>query len=495
MRRLLPVVITATLAVTLPAAGQAAPDPFGDQVLAWGPCTDIPDSEPLECSAFSAPRDWNRPHDGNRITIAISRLKSPTRHARSLLTNPGGPGEPGRTMPLFLATRAKLADNVEIVGIDVRGTGASTNVTCGGFVFPDFPVDPRDRSPRNVDLIYDAAEFQAKTCQTLSGDFGKYVDTEQTVKDLDLLRRLLGRDRIDWLGGSGGSWLGAHYSAYFPGHVGRFVLDANVDFSRTWQDTFGELAMAFERRLVTDYLPWVAKYDSVYHLGATPEAVRARYESVRARLATGGPLTIVELDGLVARILYGKSLFPQGTELLARVVAAVEGQGAAVPGVTAFARYADAGNALFYSIICNDTRYVGGRAELAARAEERGRKYPFVGYHQISAPCAFWHRTPLKLRKPTGKGAPPILLVQSERDPATPIEGARRAHASLAGSRLVTVVDDGDHGVYGSGNRCVDDIVESFVVDGVTPDRDLTCAATPLPTPGTTAGIPLVARR
>ncbi|MFE9745454.1 alpha/beta fold hydrolase [Saccharothrix saharensis] len=145
----------------------------------------------------------------------MSRLKPRDGRAKGVvLTNPGGPGAPGRALPLTYTGRAKLVDHMEIIGIDPRGTGASTNVTCGGHEWIGL-ADPRDRGRTNTDLLYDSAELQATACQARSGAFGEVVNTEQTVRDLDLLRRLLGREKVNWIGYSGGTWMGAYYATYF----------------------------------------------------------------------------------------------------------------------------------------------------------------------------------------------------------------------------------------------------------------------------------------
>jgi hypothetical protein len=83
-------------------------------------------------------------------------------------------------------------------------------------------------------------------------------------------------------------------------------------------------------------------------------------------------------------------------------------------------------------------------------------------------------------------------MVQSVRDPATPLEGAQRAHARFANSRMLTVRDEGDHGIYGFSNDCVSDVVESYLVDGVVPAKDLSCPGVPLPAPGASKSNPLV---
>ncbi|NUT93651.1 MAG: alpha/beta fold hydrolase, partial [Saccharothrix sp.] len=308
------------------------------------------------------------------------------------------------------------------------------------------------------------------------------VNTEQTVRDLDLLRHLLGRDKISWIGYSGGTWMGAYYATYFPDRVDKFVLDSNTEFTTTFQEIFDEFGRGFQRRFDVDFLPWVAKYDSVYHLGTSPDAVRAVYEKTRAALNAnpiplpdGQLLNGVLLDLVLVQAQYSKHAFPNAASLLSQL----NGPSLAALDV----RYPDAPNATLYAVTCNDTRFRGGREFLDREARELGAKYPLVGYYQVLAPCAFWNRPPLHLKTPTGKGVPPILMVQSVRDPATPLEGAQRAHNRFAGSRMITVTDEGDHGIYGFGNPCVDDLVESFIVDGKVPPRDSTCAGMPLPDP------------
>lgn len=483
MRATLVTAVTAALiGAALPTYAQAEPNPHLDQTIAWAACADIP-SPDLECGTFQAPFDWRTPNDGRKITIAVSRLKPKGETRGSVLTNPGGPGGPGRTLPLVYTGRAKLVDNFEVIGIDPRGTGAGSNVTCGGFDWLGL-TDPRDRSRANTELIYDAAELQATACQTRSGEFGKVVNTEQTVRDLDLLRQLLGRDKVSWIGYSGGSWMGAHYATYFPNRVDKFVLDSNTDFTSTFQDVFDNFGHGFERRFRTDFLPWVAQYDGLYHLGTTGEQVRQVYETTRAELAReplhlpdGTVVDAVTLDLVLIQAQYSKQMFPDAAAALASVEQATRS------GATALARFPDAQNGTLYAITCNDTKFRHNRTTLALEAERLGKKYPLFGYYQLLAPCAFWNRPPLELKKPTGKGVPPVLMVQSVRDPATPLEGAQRAHRNFEGSRLLTVTDEGDHGIYGFGNPCVDDVVEAFIVDGKVPPRDLTCPGMPLPDP------------
>ncbi|PWK89383.1 alpha/beta hydrolase family protein [Lentzea atacamensis] len=479
--------VTATALIAPPAQAAATQEIQWRQCFGTVPPGFPPGSERLECGSFTAPMDWNNPNNGKTITIAVSRLRPKNGTAKStVFTNPGGPGGPGRTMPLIYLDRPKLSENAEIIGIDVRGTGASSNVTCGN-VNPVGVTDPRDRSRANLDLLYGAVELQAEFCQTKSGELGRYVTTDQTLKDLDLLRQVLGKKKVSWLGYSGGSWMGAYYATYFPKTLDRIVLDSNAEFTGPWQGVFDDWGMGFERRFRVDFLPWVAKYDNVFHLGKTGEEVRQAYERTRAKLAEQpvtrpeGVYYPVTLDLLLRGSIYDKYNFAGAAQTLAELAGAVPAQ------LTAQASYPDAQAGTAYSIVCNDMPFRGDRRYLERDAARDGAKWPLVGYYQIMAPCAFWDRPNVQLKRPTGIGVATTLMVQSVRDPATPLEGAQKAHRNFNNSVLLTVEDEGDHGIYGFGNECVNDIVERYLVDGVAPTKDLTCPGVPLPVPGETA--------
>jgi pimeloyl-ACP methyl ester carboxylesterase len=476
-------VVTASLLVVPQARAESK---FTRQQIDWQQCTDLPGADRLECGTFTAPMDWNNPRNGKTITIAVSRTRPQTGTARTtVFTNPGGPGGEGRTLPLLYLNRPKLSENAEVVGIDVRGTGASSNVTCGQFSTSE-SLDVRDRGKANLDLVYGDMELQAKFCQTKSGELGRHITTEQTVKDLDLLRQVLGRKKVSWIGYSGGTWLGAHYTAYFPKTLDKVVLDSSNDVTARFEEVFGDWAMGFERRFRVDFLPWVARHDDVYHLGKTAEEVRRAYENTRAKLARQ-PVTLPDgityhpttLDfGVLRGSLFSKHSFDGGARKLAELAGTVPAQ------LTARASHPDAVMATTYSVLCNDTPFHGDRRSLEREAVVNGAKWPLIGYYQVAGPCAFWDRPDVDLKRPDGNGVGPVLMVQAVRDPATPVEGALRTHRQLKGSVLLTVENEGDHTLYGYGNECVDDVVERYLVDGVTPAKDLTCQGMSLPDPG-----------
>lgn len=501
MKRLLiagviPVVVGGLLAGAVPATA-SSPGHYTEQKLVWHACAEeelvsLPpgaDISGLECATYRTPRDWDRPWERQDLTIAVSRLKSTGPSTAALLTNPGGPGGAGRWQPTMFRGQAKLREHQDIIGIDVRGTGKSTNVTCRGAVDVIRQLDPRDRDPRNLNQILANAEHAAKSCQTAGGELGPLITTYQTIRDFDLLRGLLGREKINWVGYSGGTWLGAHYAQQFPQRTGRFVLDSSTEFTTTWQNSFNRQAVGFERRWRQDFLPWMARYDAKYHFGTSGEEARQTYERVRYALSRNpidgnGPM---QLEYSLVYMLYKKATFPALAELLVKVRAAMENpraQAEAKAAVEAAGDFSDAQDATFWNTICGEGRFTGTRESLirdSQRNLDRGLLLSGGGVLN-AAVCLFWDKEPRPLPKLDGKGVPPVLIVQSEHDPATPIEGARKAHAGFANSRMLTVTGEGDHGLYADGNPALDKIVNAYLVDGVVP-ADQSVPGMPLPVP------------
>ena len=74
-----------------------------------------------------------------------------------------------------------------------------------------------------------------------------------------------------------------------------------------------------------------------------------------------------------------------------------------------------------------------------------------------------------------GKGLPPVLIMQSERDAATPYAGAVELHKRLKGSRLITEKDAGSHGITNVENSCINERVDAYLLKGTVGDKDVTC--------------------
>ena len=136
---------------------------------------------------------------------------------------------------------------------------------------------------------------------------------------MELIRALLDSRRLNFIGYSYGTWLGGWYADTYPGRVGRFVLDSNMDFTRTqWQNVNFD-PFSFQRRRDTQLFPWIARNaDLIDGLGNRPARVLARYESIRAGLVSlvrSGESTqrAEDLDGNVASAIYSNVRFVRAT--------------------------------------------------------------------------------------------------------------------------------------------------------------------------------------
>ncbi|WP_344399987.1 alpha/beta hydrolase [Streptomyces longisporus] len=500
------VMAAAVAAAVAPTAAQATHQPgpaggspsaaarYAAQRLDWQPCAQAPT---LECAVMTVPRDWHHPGIGTDLTIEVSRHRAtdPAHRRGVLMMAAGGPGASGLIRPAaFVKASPAVGAAYDVVSFDQRGVGSSSHATCQtdaefqGFYAGDF----RDRSPAALQGVVNRSRQFAKDCEKRSGDLVEYLNTDQAVHDLDLFRALLGVQKIAYYGPSYATWLGAYYATQFPQHVERAVLDSNLAFDGTWQQAELGQPMSFQRRFEQDFLPWIARYDSVYHYGSTAAEAKAKWEARRASLhdhpITIGSLTVGpnQLDNLTLQALYNAD---QGWRPLASVLAALDHWDTATTAQRqlvqkAFTNYLSPGfNATYFPVTCNDTPWNRDLGYWLRQSAKDTQKYPLVGARELAyaATCVYWPTSDAPHTKVTGKGLPPTLMLNSVHDPATYYEGALRAHKALKGSRLVTVTGGGDHGQYQNGNRCVDSVVDAYLLKGTVPAHDMTCPSKPLP--------------
>ncbi|MDJ0346225.1 alpha/beta hydrolase [Streptomyces sp. H10-C2] len=497
----LPAAAVPTAAVPTAAVQPAERKPpvparYADQRLDWGRCD--PGSA-LECAAMTVPRDWHHPGTGADLTVEVSRHRAddPARRRGVLMMAAGGPGASGLGRPAsFAEDMPAVAAVYDIVSFDQRGLGRSTPVRCQteeefqSFFAGDF----RDRSPAAIGQVLARSRQLADSCLRRSGDLLHYITTDQTVRDMDLYRSLLGVEQISYYGPSYATTIGAYYATEFPRRVERVVLDSNIAFNGTGEAAMSGQPMSFQRRFEQDFLPWLATYDSVYHYGATAAEVKAHWEARRSALhdhpLTVGSLVLGpnQLDNGTIQALYNAA---GGFPALATALTALDHWDSATPAerklvAKLFGSYLSAGFlAEFFSVTCNDTPWSRDIGDWVRRSGKDAAAYPLAGARELAfaATCAAWPASPAPRVKVTGAGLPTVLMLNSVHDPATYYEGALAAHRALRGSRLVTVTGGGDHGQYRNKNACVDGIVNTYLLTGAAPAHDTNCAADPLPVP------------
>ncbi|MFC5665146.1 alpha/beta hydrolase [Kitasatospora misakiensis] len=470
------------------SSAPAVPARYTHQQLAWQPCAE---EATLECATMTVPRDWHHPGHGPDLAVAVSRHRAsdPGQRIGTLLTAAGGPGGQGLLRPADHVRNAPaLGAAYDIIGFDQRGVGRSTRAVCQT---PEefqafFTGDFRDDTPADRARVIAASRAFATDCERRSDGLLPYLTTEQTARDIDLLRALLGERRISYYGPSYATMIGAYYATLFPHRIERMVLDSNIGFDGTWERFQQGQPMSFQRRFEEDFLPWLAARDATYHYGTTPAEAKDRWEARRAALRAhpivDGSLVLGpnQLDNGTIQGIYREN---NGFTLLATALTALDDWPAADPAARATARRVFGAYlspeflAAYFAVTCSDTPWTRDLSVWAERGAENAARWPLVGARTLafSAVCASWPTATAPRVRVTGAGLPPTLMLNSVHDPATYYEAALSAHRALRGSRLVTVTGNGDHGQYPGPNACVRSAVESYLLAGKVPAGDLTC--------------------
>jgi hypothetical protein len=90
--------------------------------------------------------------------------------------------------------------------------------------------------------------------------------------------------------------------------------------------------------------------------------------------------------------------------------------------------------------------------------------------------CAYWPVRPTgEPHRIEAKGAAPIIVVGTTRDPATPYRWAQSLSRQLSSARLLTYVGDG-HTAYGRGSTCIDSTIDTYLLKGTPPPAGKRCS-------------------
>lgn len=494
--------VPGTSSTTAPSASDGediGPDDPGAHVSlsAWRPCAGS-----FECATLTVPRDWADP-DGDTLELAVSRHPAEGERIGSLLLNPGGPGASGVDfLQSFVASGlpAGLDERFDIVSWDPRGTGGSNRIDCTTdqeWLEPDTDPTPEDQA--DVDAIRAEAEAAVATCEADFGPLLPAVGTRATVRDLDGLRAALGDDALTYVGYSYGTTIGMEYLRLYPDRVRAMVLDGvSVPGVDPIADTYAQGA-GFERTLDA-YLDDCPNRDgcplgpdpkaTLLDLVATLEAdgpIPASYQlQAPGSPPRNGELGVGELYIAVAASLYDDSAWPLLDQGLA------EALGGDPQGRTLLALRDDYLGRQEDGSWLDDADARGSIrcADQAARSEQPegdttladawSEQLPFWGAFFAAGNPGCWGAPdavePLRpLAEGDLDGVPPVVVLGTTNDPATPYEQAEDAAAIIDGSVLVTY--EGDvHTAYRSLSDCVDDAVTAYLVDLTVPEDGLTCS-------------------
>lgn len=465
--------------------------PFYDQQVDWENCENPTTSQPVECATITAPLDWHDPSAGE-IDLRLSRpAELPRDPQGALLINPGGPGGSGigylHSVLEYGGIGESLLESYVAVGFDPRGVGQSTPVECLDTAGMDdflYGVPEAERGSDEWEAaLEESAETFADACAENSGDLLEFITTEQAARDMDLMRAVLGDEKLTYLGYSYGTFLGATYAEIFPENVGRFVLDGALDPSVPGNEVGRTQVIAFEQSLHT-YLEACLDGSSCPFRGSVDQAL----DDVSALLASLDARPLETADGrmlggdammtAVVAAMYNEANWPYLSEAFAGAM-----QGDPAPAIfladTYNERepggYASNSTEAFNAYNCMD--YPTESEELSEE-EERilEREAPVTWQYMLGADvCEFWPYPPSGEREPiAAEGAAPVVVIGTTGDPATPFAWAEALADQLSSATLITYESEG-HTAYMAGSTCVDEAVEEYLIEGTAPDNGLTC--------------------
>ncbi len=458
---------------------------YGQQ-LHWAPCRDS-----FYCATLTVPLDYRHP-GGATLDLALLKVpaQDPDHRIGSLVVNPGGPGEPGTTYAAQArqAFGAPLRDRFDIVGFDPRGTGDSDPVDCLSDAQVDAYVagDPDPDTPAEKRAYEHWVTAFGKGCVARSGALASHISTIEAARDMDVLRAALGESRLSYFGASYGTKLGATYADLFPHRAGRLVLDGAVDLSIGTRELGLEQAAGFETALRAYVQNCVDETDSCF-LGSSVDEGLGKIKQFLDRVDAEPLATSTDRRLEVGNAFYGialplynrdywmilsqalKSGFAGDGSLLLKLSDLYTGRGD--NGYTN--NSAEATNA----INCLDDPWAIPASRVAANLPAFERASPTFGavFAWALTNCGGTvARTTEKPRQVRAAGAPPIVVIGTTRDPATPLKWAEALADQLESGVLIRRDGDGHTG-YNAGNACVDRAVEGYLIDGKVPEDGLSC--------------------
>ncbi|MFD8608992.1 alpha/beta hydrolase [Streptomyces sp. NPDC059631] len=479
----------------LPRSTPAALMPYYEQKLTWRDCG----APGFQCATMKAPLDYAQPSQGDvRLAVARKKATGPGSRLGSLQVNPGGPG--GSAIGYLqqyagLGYPAEIRARYDMVAMDPRGVARSEPVECLGDrdmdTYTQTDVTPDDG--KETDALVGAYRTFAEGCGAHDPRLLRHVSTVEAARDMDVLRAVLGDKKLTYVGASYGTFLGATYAGLFPDRAGRLVLDGAMDPSLPASRMNLDQTAGFETAFQSFAKDCVRQSDCPLGGRGTTPAQAGDHLAAFFRKLDAHPIPAGDTKGRklgealattgVIAAMYDQSAWPQ---LRGALNAAMKNSDGA-PLLALSDSYYERDSSGRYTNLMYANAAVNcldlpaaystpAEVEKALPAFEKASPVFGRGLAWASLNCAYW---PVK---PTGgphrieaKGAAPIVVVGTTRDPATPYRWAQGLSAQLASARLLTFDGDG-HTAYGRGSRCIDSAVDTYLLQGTPPAQDKHCS-------------------
>ncbi|MFE2189737.1 alpha/beta hydrolase [Streptomyces olivaceus] len=485
---------TASLA-PLPKATPAELSPYYEQKLGWRDCG-VPG---FQCTTMKAPLDYAKPADGDvRLAVARKKATGPGKRLGSLLVNPGGPG--GSAIGYLqeyagIGYPEKVRAQYDMVAVDPRGVARSEPVEClDGREMDAFTrTDATPDDERETDELVDAYKDFAEGCGKDAPKLLRHVSTVEAARDMDVLRAVLGDEKLNYVGASYGTFLGATYAGLFPERAGRLVLDGAMDPSLPARRLNLEQTQGFETAFQSFAKDCAGRSDCpLGGKGTTPDQAGRNLTSFFDDL-DAKPLPAGDTDGRrlteslattgVIAAMYDEAAWQQLREALTSAMKKKDGAGLLVLSDSYYEREADGSysNLMFANaaVNCLDLPAAFSSPDQVREALPEFEKASPVfgeGLAWASLNCTYWPVQPTgEPHRIKAAGATPIVVVGTTRDPATPYRWAEALADQLSSGRLLTYEGDG-HTAYGRGSTCIDSAIDTYLLTGTAPKDGKRCS-------------------
>ncbi|GHH54100.1 alpha/beta hydrolase [Streptomyces candidus] len=453
----------------------------------------LPGGTPWQCATMKVPRDYAKP-DGDLIDLALIRAEAADKKKRigSLIYNFGGPGGSGiTTLPSAAKDYEKLRSRYDLVSFDPRGVGRSAPVECADAKTLDtyYASDMTPDDAAEEKQFADGLKKYSESCRQNSGGMLPHVGTVNAARDLDLMRQVLGDEKLHYFGISYGTELGGVYAHLFAAKVGRAVFDAVVDPTQKAEESSLGQAKGFQLALNNFAKDCVARGDDCKLAGSTPEEIEDNIVALLQRLdkkpvpaGHGRQLTQSQATNGIVQTLYSKDFW----QYLEQGLDEAEGGNGSLLLVLADAMngrnqdgtYSNIG-AANAAVNCVDSKERYDLAYAKSKvADFRGASPVFGDFLAWGlSGCSTWP-VPGQWETPnvSAPGAAPIVVIGTTGDPATPYEGARKMAEKLGKGVGVELTYKGEgHGAYNGSSACVKSAVDGYLLDGKVPAAGTVC--------------------
>ncbi|TDD46988.1 alpha/beta hydrolase [Kribbella antibiotica] len=414
-----------------------------------------------ECATLQLPVDWRSP---NGPTFGLEIARRTGKHSTGVLIfGPGGPGDSGvdRIKTGIARFSPELQDRFDIVSFDPRGIARSNPVKCTTSLYAAMP-SPLVRNQAEFGALADYNRRLADDCRRHTGPLYDHVDTWQTVRDVDAIRRALGAAQITFHGGSYGTPLGAQYAETYPHRVRAMVLESVLDHSLATPRQFLDPQAASIQDSFDEFVNWCDRTTTCALHG---QDVRARWADVLARSGNKFNASFV-----VFRMLYGPQWNALATTLQRGVIPTPP------PPTGELVSYT-------FAPFCQDwSLRIGTYREYDALLKHLARANPDMPYPgqlmAISACLGLPKANNPQHRLDVKHLRTPILLANARHDPATAYAMAQNVQRQLGRDGVLLTYEGWGHGSY-SKSECMQQTIDRYLIDRKVPKRGTTCAAVP----------------